>query len=168
MQTRLPPPGPWPNRMPFHRWTMTFLARFFALPLREQATAIEAALCLGCARLLLLVPFRGLAPFLGTPQGGGDLATAALDAHGRTAALAIRRALLRVAARLPWRSSCLVCAIAGRMMLWRRRLPSSLYLGARTDSQAALAAHAWLRCGEIDVVGAEIADQYAPIVAFKA
>lgn len=147
---------------------MNVFARFLALPPREQATTIEAVLCVGCARLLLLMPFRRLAPFLGAPQRGSDRVMAALDADGRNTALAIRRALLRVTVRLPWRSSCLVCAIAGRMMLWRRRLPSSLYLGARTDSQTMLAAHAWLRCGEIDVIGTESADQYAPIVAFKA
>ncbi len=35
---------------------MRLLARFFALPLREQATLVEALLCLGFARLLLFAP----------------------------------------------------------------------------------------------------------------
>jgi hypothetical protein len=75
---------------------------------------------------------------------------------------------LRVSRHLPWHSSCLVCAIAGRMMLRRRGMPSLLLLGARSDPEAELAAHAWLQCGGVDVVGADIAPEYAPIVAFKA
>jgi hypothetical protein len=129
---------------------------------------VEAVLCLGLARLLLLVPFRRLAPFLGQPQSDGNGTTVVLGPEERLAALAVRRALLRVCERLPWHSSCLVCALAGRMMLWRRGMPSTLHLGARSDTDTELAAHAWLRCGEVDVVGVEAADHYTPIVAFKA
>jgi hypothetical protein len=145
---------------------MWLLSRFLTLPLREQVTHLEAALCLGCARLLIFLPFRQLAPFLGRPQAGTHDTMAPLGTNQRAMAVAIRRALLRVARHLPWHSSCLVQAIAGRMMLWRRRLPSVLHLGARNDPQ--LAAHAWLQCGEVDVVGVEASDEYTPIAAFKA
>ncbi len=118
--------------------------------------------------MLLLVPFRRLAPWLGRPQPGIDLSGIVLGAEERTQALSVQRALLRAAKRLPWHSSCLVCALAGRMMLGRRRLPSVLQLGARSSSATDLAAHAWLRCGEIDVIGAETAGLYTAIVAFRA
>lgn len=147
---------------------MRLFARFLELPPQERRSLVEAALCLGLARLLLLVPFRRLAPFLGRLQPGADGAIAKLGADDRAAALIVRRALLRMAARLPWHSSCLVCALAGRMMLGRRRLPSVLQLGARTGPETELAAHAWLRCGDIDVVGEGNAPQYTPIAAFKA
>lgn len=147
---------------------MRLLIRFFALPLREQATAVEAVFCLALARGLLFVPFRRLAPLLGRPQTGDDGASIVLDARQRASALAIRRALLRVCERLPWYSSCLVRALAGRMMLRRRGMPSALHLGARSETEVELAAHAWLRCGEVDVIGVETADNYTPIVAFKA
>src|SRR5438876_4371994 len=145
---------------------MWLIGRFLTLPLREQRIHLEAALCLGCARVFLLVPFRWLAPFLGRRQAGACDAVVPLGAGERAVAVAVRRALLRVARHLPWHSSCLVLAVGGRMMLWRRRLPSVLHLGARSDPQ--LAAHAWLRCGEVEVVGVEASDQYTPIVAFKA
>jgi len=145
---------------------MWLIGRFLTLPLREQGTLLEAAFCLGGARLFLLVPFRWLAPLLGRRQTGACDAVIPLGVGERAAAVGVRRALLSVARHLPWHSSCLVLAVAGRMMLWRRRLPSVLHLGARSDPQ--LAAHAWLRCGEVDVVGVEASDQYTPIVAFKA
>ena len=147
---------------------MKSLSKFLALPKGERVALIEAALCLCAARLLLLVPFRRLAPWLGQAQSGVDRSGAELGAAERAAALNVQRALLRAARRLPWHSSCLVCALAGRMMLGRRHLPSVLQLGARNSSPTELAAHAWLRCGEIDVVGSETASLYTPIVAFKA
>ena len=147
---------------------MRLLIRFLALPLREQATVVEAVLCLALARLLLFVPFRRLAPLLGQPQTGNDGMSVVLADRERASALAIRRALLRVCERLPWHSSCLVRALAGRMMLQRRGVPSALHLGARSETEAELAAHAWLRCGEVDVIGAETADRYTSIVAFRA
>jgi len=147
---------------------MKQFVRFLALPLREQAALAEAVLCLGLARLLLLMPFKRIAPLLGQPEPGGDPVIVALPPSERLNALVIRQALLRVTDRLPWNSSCLVRALAGRMMLWRRSMPSVLHLGARSDSEMEMAAHAWLRCGEIDVVGTESAEQYIPIVAFKA
>lgn len=147
---------------------MKLLAKFFALSPSEQGAVIEAVLCLGLARLLLFVPFRRLAPWIGRPQSSADQADRVLGAGERAQALGVQRALLRAAKRLPWHSSCLVCALAGRMMLGRRRLPSVLQLGARRSSATDLAAHAWLRCGEIDVIGAETAGLYTPIVAFRA
>jgi hypothetical protein len=53
-------------------------------------------------------------------------------------------------------------------MLSRRSMRSVLLLGARSDAATQLAAHAWLQCGEVDVIGAEVAPEYAPIVAFTA
>jgi hypothetical protein len=147
---------------------MKQFARFITLPFHEQVALAEAVLCLSLARLLLLIPFRLIAPLLGQLDPSSDTVIITLQPGERSSALAIRRALLRGAKRLPWYSSCLVCAFAGRMMLWRRSMPSILHLGARSDSETEMAAHAWLRCGEIDVVGTESADLYIPIVAFKA
>jgi hypothetical protein len=147
---------------------MKLLVKFLELPTGDRGALIEAVVCLGLARLLLLVPFRRLAPWLGRPQPGADQSGVVLDAGDRAAALRVQRALLRAARHLPWHSSCLVCALGGRMMLGRRHLPSVLQLGARSSSAMELAAHAWLRCGEIDVIGAETAGLYTPIVAFRA
>jgi transglutaminase superfamily protein len=92
--------------------------------------------------------------------------TAVLEARQCDSALVVRRAILRIAERLPWHSSCLVRALAARIMLRRRHLPSVLQFGVgRTLTE--LSAHAWVRCGEINVVGTETASDYAPIAAFR-
>jgi hypothetical protein len=143
-------------------------AKFFTLPLAEQRDIVEAIVCLAIARLLLLVPFRWLEPVIGRPQARSDGPTGALGPHENAAACAVRRAILRVGGRLPWHSSCLVRALAAAIMLRRRRLPATLQLGVRGGSATELSAHAWLKCGEIDVVGAEIAAEFTPIAGFRA
>ena len=148
---------------------MRLIIKYWSFSRRERIAVIEAGLCLACARLLLLIPFRWVAPFLGRAQPATVVPPIeALPAEQRGEALGIRRALLRVSRHLPWHSSCLVCAIAGRMMLRRRHMRSILLLGARRDPETQLAAHAWLQCGEIDVIGTDAAPEYAPIVAFTA
>ena len=147
---------------------MKRVVKFLVLSGRDRRALLEAVLCLSLARLLLILPFRWIAPLIGRPEAGAYQPTITLSQAERWWALAIRTALARVARSLPWHSSCLVCAIAGQLMLRRHRLPSVLQLGARTEPGTALSAHAWLRCGEVDVVGTEVALEFTPLAAFKA
>ena len=145
---------------------MTRLNQLRSLPPQERWALVEAMLSLVIARMSLLIPFRWLARLMGRLEPGIDRSIPVLSADERYAALGVRRAVLRVADRLPWRSSCLVRALAARIMLRRRHLPSVLQFGVgRTPTE--LSAHAWVRCGEIDVVGAETAADFAPIAAFR-
>jgi hypothetical protein len=144
------------------------LDKFLALPLWEQRDVAEATLNLAVARLLLLVPFRWLAPLFGGLYPGAARPLAELSAGENSTAFAVRRAILRAGGRLPWHSSCLVRALAAQMMLRRRRLPSVLQLGVRAGAATELSAHAWLKCGDIDVVGVETAAEFTPIAAFRA
>jgi hypothetical protein len=51
-------------------------------------------------------------------------------------------------------------------MLRRRRLPARLYYGARSEGARGPLAHVWVRSAGEDVVGAEIAAQFALLAAF--
>lgn len=63
---------------------------------------------------------------------------------------------IRRAGRLsPLDTRCLVRAIAAMKMLKRRRIESTLYLGTAKDKDGRMIAHAWLRCGNLYVTGAE-------------
>ena len=145
---------------------MRRLDKVRSLPPQERWTLIEAMLSLLLARMSLLIPFRWLARLLGRLEPGIDRSIPVLSADERYAALAVRRAVLRVAERLPWQSTCLVRAVAARIMLRRRHLPSVLQFGVGRKPRE-LSAHAWVRCGEIDVVGTESAGDFAPIAAFR-
>jgi hypothetical protein len=88
----------------------------------------------------------------------------ALPATAR--ALTVSRAVQRAARNLPWECQCLVQAVAGKAMLRRRGLPSTLYLGVAKDEDAKLCAHAWLRCGNVILTGREGADRFTVVSTF--
>ena len=69
----------------------------------------------------------------------------------------------------PFRSVCIQQAIAARIMLHRRGIPSVLSFGvARTVDAGAikLTAHAWLRAGQVEVTGYDVAAQFQEIARF--
>ena len=57
--------------------------------------------------------------------------------------------------RVPWRSDCLIQALAARRWLARASVPSDVCIGVRKDEQGFLA-HAWLKVGERIVTGGDI------------
>jgi hypothetical protein len=57
------------------------------------------------------------------------------------------------ASRLPWRSDCLLRAIAAVRWLRRLKLRPDFYLGATKDANGVFKAHAWLYCGDVIVTG---------------
>lgn len=67
-------------------------------------------------------------------------------------------AIPRVAARVPWKATCLVQAIAARHWLARKGVPAAIRLGVRKPPGKAIDAHAWLEAGERCVVGGEAKD----------
>lgn len=126
---------------------------------RDGVRAAEATAFLAVARLAVMaLPFRLLAPRLGV-------------AHAETPTVPSRDAVpLRVswavgaaARRVPWRSECLEQAIAAKAMLRRRGIASTLYLGM---SRSPVAAHAWLRVGDVNVTGGRDVARYAVVASF--
>lgn len=129
--------------------------------MRRILVLAEAAVALTLARLALRsLPFRWLAP-------SADWSAPAPPAAGSADPRAARvgRAIGRAADRLPWHSTCLVRALAGRMMLARRGVPSVLCLGVAKDVEA-FRAHAWLLASGGVVCGGREAPGYTPIAAF--
>ena len=53
-----------------------------------------------------------------------------------------------------WESKCLVRALTAQKLLRKKQLPSTLYLGCRTE-EGKMVAHAWLRCGRAYVTGGD-------------
>ncbi|MEM7035038.1 MAG: lasso peptide biosynthesis B2 protein [Chloroflexota bacterium] len=107
----------------------------------DRLLVIETIVLLGVARLVvMLFPFRWIASQLGTLNDNPDLYQIPLPPKAERIGLAIRI----LSPGTPWRSLCLEQAIAGKMMLRWRKIPSTLYLGVDKNADH-LAAHAWLR-----------------------
>jgi len=68
-----------------------------------------------------------------------------------------------MAIRVPWRSDCLIQALAARRWLARAAAPSDVCIGVRKDEQG-FQAHAWLKVGERIVTGGDISS-YAELPA---
>lgn len=77
-------------------------------------------------------------------------------------------AIQAAAARTPWESACLAQALTGMLMLSRRRGSATLYLGVAKDESGsdAMAAHAWLKCGDMILTGVSGYEAYSVISSF--
>ncbi len=131
----------------------------------DRILLLEAWLHLGAARLALQVlPFRLISRHLGPQLGAVDLPASRevvpVEAHRVTRAVGI------VSRHTPWESTCLAQAMAGKIMLERRAVPSRLYLGTRKDGAGNLVAHAWLRVGNAIVLGGGERGTFTVLAAF--
>jgi hypothetical protein len=135
------------------------LGRFLALTMRQRLLLLEAALCLGFARLLLLtVPFGRLAPWLQRAPDAARLEPATVQA--------VRQAVTIAARNVPWNAVCLPQAMAAKAMLARRGHGSALHLGAGRAAAGGFMAHAWLVAGGEIVVGEAGTADMAPLARF--
>jgi len=139
------------------------IGNYFKKPFAEQALYLETAFWLGVSRLaILILPFRWIAPFLGTHMAQSD-ENAYRD---RKTAIFISRAILVMSCHLPWECKCLTQAVSCKMMLQRRRIPSTLYLGVSKKEDGDLNAHAWLRAGDMIILGGGGLESFSVVSTF--
>lgn len=65
--------------------------------------------------------------------------------------------------KLPWRSDCLVQALAGQRWLASLGIAGVIRIGAQTPGPGAFAAHAWLVVGEKIITGGNV-DDYSVLI----
>jgi hypothetical protein len=133
------------------------------LPPSERRLLVEAAMWLIAARLAIIFPFRWIALFLGSHMAE-SLDTD--EPEHKEIRKQISWAVQSASRHLPLECTCMVQAIAGKAMLKRRGIQSTLYLGLAMDREKNLEAHAWLRSGEVIVIGAQGIDQFTVISTF--
>jgi len=140
------------------------LSTFLHLSWPDRWLLLESGLWLWLARAAVLtIPFRWLASRLGQQHGMSPIV------DNPEALAQIRRVAwaIRVVSRAtPWQSNCLAQALAGKWMLHRRRIASTLYLGVAKDAQGRLEAHAWLRSGDSILTGGSDLERYAIVAIF--
>jgi hypothetical protein len=147
---------------------MLQVRRFFRLGWGERTMVAEAFLFLVTARLILIaVPFRRVAAWLGTFVPAGTTIApdrTPLDAQQRAVAIATGSVVALVARAAGYEATCLSEAIAARLMLRRRDIPTVLHFGvSHPNGEERLEAHAWLEADAINVTGGSIADSFIEI-----
>jgi hypothetical protein len=128
---------------------------------RDRFLLVEALVYIAVARgFVAFVPFRRLAAMLSRsaladPKSGSD-----------EIVVRVRWAVQVWASRVPWRAMCFEQGLAAHLMLRRRGVNSVLYYGAAPNIEGRLAAHVWVLYKGANVVGGEIASQFAVLATF--
>ena len=111
---------------------------------------------------IAVLPFRNVGLLAARPIRGPKISNQARANKVRR----VRWAIIASAARVPWRALCIQQGLAAQFMLRRRGIPSVLYYGAAQDDRDGLSAHVWVRDGDVDVIGGEIADRFTVLATF--
>jgi transglutaminase superfamily protein len=136
---------------------MELLRKFWSLNPGERSLLLRTVLLLALLRAALcLLPFARVSDYLARRAKRHpirqDIPTSSLVWAIRTAA-----------ARIP-HTTCLTQALAAKYQLERSGRNAQLHLGVAKEN-GRLLAHAWLECDGETVLGGEIVDRYAPLVA---
>ncbi len=138
--------------------------KFTHLSRREQMLLIEALFHLTLAQvIILLLPFRWFSSRLGQASTESNKQLSPTQA---TSAAQVGAAVARMSPHTLWDNACLTQAVAAQWMLHRRNIPSTLYLGIEKESKQKWLAHAWVRCGQNILVGANGYTQYTVVSSF--
>jgi hypothetical protein len=147
------------------------LRRLAELDSGRRALLVEAALWLLLARLALaFVSFPLLARRLGAFVSPTDTRVAQGRSGTRQEHVLVAReigwAMTRAARHVPYRAVCLPQAMAARIMLRRRGVPSVVHFGAAKGMGQRLDTHAWLDAAGVEVTGFPVAESFAEIACF--
>jgi hypothetical protein len=128
---------------------------------KEYFLFIEASVLLGISKLMILFfPFKSIASKIGLPQTETSYSNPI-----ESKVLAIQIAVIRGAKYICFSSKCYDQALATTFMLKRRGISSTIYFGLnKVDGQ--LAAHAWVRCGQLIVSGMGGHEKFTPVAWF--
>lgn len=124
---------------------------FIQLPYDVKLLFFFAVLVSAVSRFALsFVPFKKIRPYLGTP-GVESVVDSNIE---HTAYLKkLKTALTLCKKYTPWKTECYTMALTGKIILNRKKLISTIYIGFRKDVTNEYEGHAWLRCGTIILTG---------------
>lgn len=131
------------------------LNRFMQLEEGERWLIVESACYLVCARLAVgVMPPRTLLALGRLDSAQEQPADTALPPE----VVPALRALETSTRRMPF-ANCFTRALALRMLLANRDIPTELHIGVRKDEEGRFAAHAWLTWRERILLGGEDAPE---------
>ena len=121
------------------------------LPFSTWLLFLEALITSAWVKLCLtFFPFNRVMGWLGTQQIESSRLQ---EEQTLTLRREIKSAVSLCKKYAPWRTECYTMSLTGRLMLSRRKLTSTLYIGFRRDESGAFLGHAWLRANDIYISG---------------
>lgn len=146
-----------------------YLRRFFRLRIRSKLLIIESAFYLLEAMFLVkFIPFRWWSRFLGEKlEGTTPIITTSSNYQSIQR---VKKAILAVNFAFGDRFTCLMQAVAGKIMLNHRHIPNVLVLGVQlqrdASDQLVMKAHAWLKTDQYILLGGDIHHEYTVVTQF--
>lgn len=127
--------------------------------MRIRPIHLEAYALLHIFRLaIFILPFKWIAPVLGKENRETETM---IDEWNLPEIRKVRTVIKSVDRFTFWKRKCLAQAFAAKILLNRRKIESTVYLGIAYDDNRKLVAHAWLRAGNIYVTGGDGEKKYA-------
>jgi hypothetical protein len=142
---------------------ISLVKKFFRLSRHDRSILLEATLWLVVSGLAIaILPFHQVGRLASRPIKRPEPSPRVRSTEVKR----IRQALGVSASRVPFRAVCFQQGLAAQFMLRWRGIPSVLYYGATLDNGSGLSAHVWVRDGDVDVIGCEMASRYTQLAAF--
>ena len=144
------------------------IRKFLALDGEEKRLFVEAYIVLGYVRVTTMVlPFKNI---LKEMEFSTESKTSSfLEAEKSRSAQMIGQAIGTAAAHTPWKSTCLLQALAAKKMLQRRGIPGTFYLGVSKEKTVMehVEAHAWSQCGKNVITGKNGYERFRVMSSFS-
>ena len=140
------------------------LTKYMRLSWKIKIVLLTVFFLMGLIRLaILVVPFKHLASRMGKEMSETS------DEVGKkelSRAYKVGWCINKMSDFTPWESKCLVQALTAQIILKSLHIPSTLYLGITRESSNKLIAHAWLRCGQLIVTGAQERERFKVVAKY--
>lgn len=144
------------------------IRKFTKLNTQEKVLFLQAFILLGIIRIAILTrPFKQIIRPLRHHNHIKPPQTVQLRKMKK--ASLVGEAITRAAKITPWESACLAQALTGWRMLQRQGIPGVIYLGVckENETSTAIKAHAWAKCGESIITGAQGHKAFTVVSAFE-
>lgn len=142
------------------------ISSFFKVSHAERFMFFEALVFIAFARIAIrFYSFKKLMNYLGEPQK--ELPIEELNLEQRRYYRKIGKSIRRASKVAFWRTVCYEQAVTAKLMLRRRNIPSTIYIGMMKEEQKGLEGHAWIRTGDYIVTGNTELEKYVIVGAFS-
>lgn len=140
------------------------ITKIFSISWYERCLLLEAFILTGIFRFaILFLSFNKIARLSGKYK---EESSSHVNDIEREKIKKISWAVAKISIYTPWESKCLVKALTAQIMLSKRNISSTLYLGVAKDDNNKLLAHAWLRSGAEIITGNEVRSMFTEVVRF--
>lgn len=138
--------------------------KFISLPARLKVLIFESFVLTGITRFaVLFLSFEKLIARIAIYKEESEWEIAEKE---KELSEEVKWAISVVSKRTPWESKCLVKALTALLILKKRRVRTTLYLGVSKNENNKLEAHAWLRSGNAIITGGNERFMYKEVAKF--